>query len=119
MTPLASCRITTVDDACIASIEGEVDSSNVPMLEAQILEAVPNDALGLVVDLTAVRYLDSAGIRLLFGLHERLSRRRQRCQLAVPDDAMIRRVLSVVHVEAVIPMAATVDTALAQIRQAI
>ena len=39
------------DDVVIARLEGDIDLANTPTLSATILEAIPNDVLGLVVDL--------------------------------------------------------------------
>lgn len=54
------------DDAVVVRLEGDIDLANTPTLSATILESVPNDALGLVIDLSDVRYIDSVGIRMLF-----------------------------------------------------
>jgi len=49
----------------VARITGDIDLSNVEEWTATLEAAVPNHALGLVVDLSGVTYLDSTGIRLL------------------------------------------------------
>ncbi|HEX6381442.1 MAG TPA: STAS domain-containing protein, partial [Acidimicrobiia bacterium] len=59
-------EITRQDDVVVVRLEGEVDLANTPTLSAAILEAIPNDVAGLVVDLCDVRYIDSVGIRMLF-----------------------------------------------------
>jgi anti-anti-sigma factor len=58
-------------------------------------------------------YLDSSGVRLIFELAQRLSNRRQQLTLVVPADANIRRVLVLTEVERVVPMAASLEAALA------
>jgi anti-sigma B factor antagonist len=67
-----------------------------------------------VVDLTETSYLDSAGIRLIFGLAERLSRRGQELRLVVPDGAPIERVLVLTNVGEVASFDRTVSEALAR-----
>ena len=47
-----------------ATVEGEIDMSNAASLEGGLREALA-DGDGLVLDLTAVTFLDSAGVRLL------------------------------------------------------
>ena len=46
----------------------ELDASNVDDVLARVSESVPNEAPGLVLDLTQTDYLDSAGVRILFDL---------------------------------------------------
>ena len=46
-------------------------------LEMAISHAVANEALGLVIDLGRVDYLDSSGVTLLFNLARRVARRQQ------------------------------------------
>jgi anti-anti-sigma factor len=83
-------------DVLVARLHGEIDMANADDLRAQIVGAVPNSALGVVVDLTDVTYLDSSGVRLLFELSDRLGGRQQGLRLVAPEDAQLRRVLGVV-----------------------
>ena len=59
----------------VASLAGEVDMTNAAYVREELSTAVPNEAHGLVLDLTDARYLDSAGIEVLFELSRRLVRR--------------------------------------------
>jgi stage II sporulation protein AA (anti-sigma F factor antagonist) len=97
----------------VAHLSGEVDIANARKLEARIARAVPNAATGLVLDLSDTRYFDSAGIRMLFDLHERLSGRSQELRAVVPEDSLIRGALLVTQVEQVVPLHRTVEEALA------
>lgn len=64
MTELARLETEVHGTALLAVLTGEVDLSNATELEHCIVEAT--GALpALVVDLTAVSFLDSAGVRLL------------------------------------------------------
>ena len=60
------------DDALAVAVAGEIDMSNAPTVERQILEAIPNHLAAVTVDLSALDYIDSAGLRLLFTLGTRL-----------------------------------------------
>jgi anti-anti-sigma factor len=117
MTPLSELALDrTDDDVVVARVSGEIDLSNAQDLRSALVDAVPNSALGLVVDLTATTYLDSSGVHLLFDLAERLRRRQQQLGLAVPEGASIRRVLRIVDMGGAVPLVATVDEAVAGIR---
>lgn len=78
----------------IAAIVGEVDISNVDRVAAS-LTSVSNLALGLVVDLRRVDYLDSAAISLLHDLAMRLRERSQRLIVVSPPDTPPRHVLEI------------------------
>ena len=112
MTELASVMVEKHGDVQVARLAGEVDISNATRLTGDIAAVVPNDAAGLVVDLSDVQYLDSAGIRMLFELHGRLSDRRQRLAAVVPDDSLIRGSLVVTEVSQALAVHPTLDEAI-------
>lgn len=76
-----------------AAIGGELDMSNAAELEATILGAVSNETTGMVLDLSGVTYIDSAGIRLLLTLVGRLRWRGQQLALLATPGSRVRRVI--------------------------
>jgi anti-anti-sigma factor len=104
------------DDVVIARLSGEVDLSNAAEVGDELAAAVPNSALGLVLDLTATTYLDSSGVHLVFDLAERLRTRQQQLRIVVPAGAPIRRVLRIVELDDTVPVLASVDEAVEAIR---
>lgn len=102
----------------VAHVSGEVDLSNAAKLGQRLRSAIPNDVPGVVVDLTETAYLDSSGVSLVFELAERLNSRQQHVRVVVPEDAPLRRVLRVVHLESVVPILPTIDQAVEEIRKA-
>jgi anti-anti-sigma factor len=98
----------------VALLSGEVDMTNAPQVREQLLDAVPNDALVLIVDLEGCRYLDSAAIEVVFELSRRLQRRRQELRLVVPAGSPLGRVLDLTHVNSVAPIHASLESALGQ-----
>jgi anti-anti-sigma factor len=117
MSELARLEISG-DDVVVARLSGEIDLSNAAQLGEELGAGVPNSALGLVIDLTATEYLDSSGVHLIFDLAERLQRRQQQLRVVVPEGAPIRRVLRIVELDGAVPVLATVEQAVAQIRDA-
>ena len=97
----------------IARMGGEMDMSNAAHVRDELLASVPNDALALVVDVGAMRYLDSAGIEVVFDLARRLGRRRQEMRMVVPAGSPLRRVLELTDVGAAAPLHDSLDSALA------
>ena len=89
------------DSIGIARLSGDVDITQASALREQLLGAVRNDDLGLVVDLTDARYIDSVGVSLLFELAERLAGRQLRFAVVVPDEGLVERVLTIVDLDSV------------------
>jgi anti-sigma B factor antagonist len=109
---LASLKLETLQDVPVARLAGEVDSSNARHLGASLVDAVPNQAMGMVLDLSDTTYLDSSGIQLLFELAGRLSRRQQELRIVVPAESFVADVLAAVNLAGVAQMDATVHEAL-------
>jgi anti-anti-sigma factor len=112
MAELATVSVERFGNAQVVRLLGEVDISNAAALEGHISDAVPNDATGLALDLSETRYLDSAGIRMLFELSQRLEGRRQSLVLAVPENSLIRHSLIVTEVEQAMGLEDSLDDAL-------
>ena len=99
---------------CLVRVHGEIDLSNAHEVSSAIGIAVGQDASGIVVDLSDITYLDSAGVALLLRLAERLRARRRQLHLVVPRGSPVRRVLDFTGLPRVIPLEARVEDALAQ-----
>ncbi|MGH2724359.1 MAG: STAS domain-containing protein [Actinomycetota bacterium] len=115
MSTLATVAITEREGVVIARVRGEIDMSNAEALERKMGEAVPNTAVGMVVDLSDVTYLDSAGIRLVIALGQRLRLRRQRVALVVTAQGPIRRVLELTDIARLVPVSPGVDEAVSRV----
>ena len=110
---LADVRFDTYDQVVVAHVTGEVDLSNAIQLCDAVGEATPNTALGVVLDLTAVDYLDSAGIHLIYRLRENLQARGQKLILAIPAESPVQDSLRLAGVTQHLPITSSVDDALA------
>lgn len=104
-------------DVVVVRLEGEIDLANTPTLSAAILEAIPNDSTGLVVDLSEVRYIDSVGIRMLFTFVRSLHDSRQGMAVAVPPDSPVRKLLKITHLDEAAVFRDTVAEATAALRE--
>jgi anti-anti-sigma factor len=110
---LARLQLQQHGRALVVRIEGEIDLSNAEQIRDDVTKAVPHDAAGVALDLTATTYLDSSGIRLLFDLAQRLHARRQQLVLVVTDQALVRRVIVLTKLDEAVPLHTTLDDALA------
>ncbi len=103
-------------DFIVVTLGDDIDLANVEPIAAQLLRAVPDDAAGLVVDLSAVRYIDSTGAHMLFDLARTLGLRRQRLAVALSDSSPLRPLLKMMNVNDVVPVAATTAQAIEGLR---
>jgi anti-anti-sigma factor len=95
----------------VCEVRGEVDASNIDLVQSRLLETVTSDAPGLVIDLTGTTYLDSAGVRVLFFLARALRARRQELRLVVPQNGVVRRVLTLTALDDLVPVDERLDDA--------
>jgi anti-sigma B factor antagonist len=100
-------------DIPIAAVDGEIDGSNVGELAERVHAMLTNRTQALVVDLARTRYVDSAGINLLFSLGAELDQRQQRLLLVVPPSSPVARMLAITGVDATVATYPTRDAAIA------
>ena len=113
---LARLEVRTSDGVVIASITGEIDMSNAVQSGQAVLAPMRNETVGLVLDLAELTYLDSAGIRVIYDLNERLQDRGQKLALVVPPQAPTMGALRLTGVLELVPVVATADEAEAAVR---
>ena len=96
---LATLRVRERGEIVLAVVEGEIDLSNAPGLQGELLSAVPNSARGLLLDLTGLEFLDSSGVHMLYDIADRLATRQQRYAVVLEADAPPRRAIELSGVE--------------------
>jgi anti-anti-sigma factor len=104
---LARVTLERESPTVVAGVEGEVDASNAEQVGEEIGDLVSNVPTGLVLDLSRTRYLDSAGIRMLLDLAQKLRERRQSLSLVVPEGAPVGRLLSIAGIGQLVPVVTT------------
>lgn len=115
MSDVSDMQVDHRDAVGIVRLSGEVEIVRVHELREQLLGAIRNEDLGLVVDLTGATYIDSVGVSLMFELAERLSRRQLRLAVVLSEDGLVRRVLTIVNLSSVAGVHTDVDDALSAI----
>jgi anti-anti-sigma factor len=113
--PLADVEFELAEGIVVAHVEGEIDLSNGEELRNALASRLTNEALGLVLDLREVAYLDSAGIHLIYALRERLGNRGQQLRLVVGAGSPITEVLRITDVPRTVGAFETVDAAVQSI----
>jgi anti-anti-sigma factor len=94
--PMADVRIEREDETVVAVLTGEVDMSNASSVRLQIAESVTPDDDALIVDLSELSFIDSAGLHTLIELGTVLDERRQQLLLCLPQGSTIRRAIEII-----------------------
>lgn len=84
------------------SLTGEIHLANAPAVEEELLRVEDTDARTIVLDLSAVTFIDSTGIKLLFSAQLRDGA--DRLILQRPPDRVMR-VLRIVGIDHLLPFA--------------
>jgi anti-anti-sigma factor len=100
----------------IAALAGEIDLAHTDSFLQSIVEATAARPLGVVLDLSDVSYLDSAGVRLLFLARRNLERKRIPVVAVLPTRPVVRRILLLAEVPTVLPLSDTRTEAVAHIK---
>jgi anti-sigma B factor antagonist len=98
----------------VVTATGEIDLTNAEGLRDTLLSVLNSGALGLVVDLTATTFLDSAGVTALVRASRRAAATEATLRLAVTA-APVLRVLNLVGIDRLIEVHPSVTDAMASL----
>jgi anti-anti-sigma factor len=102
----------------VTKVVDEIDRDSAARLYRDMLDGIRTDAVGLVVDLSEVSHIDSAGIRMLHQLAGRVAQRRLELRVVAPQSSSVRRVLELSCFDANVSVTDTVDSAVSEISRA-
>jgi anti-anti-sigma factor len=103
------------DDVVVARLSGELDISVAEKTGRKIADAVASSALGVVVDMSGLEFMDSSGVSMLFSLARQVGSHRQQLRVVAPPGRPVSRVLQIVEFDRAAPVDADVDSAVAGI----
>lgn len=103
----------TLGDVTFIDLEGEVDVYTAPRLKQQTIELLQAGVLHVVVDLTAVDYLDSTALGVLIGGLKRLRERGGTLDLICPNPR-IRRIFEITGLDRIFDIYDTDEQAIRQ-----
>ena len=101
---MADVRFEREDKTVVAVPTGEVDMSNAASVRQQIAGSVTPGDDALLVDLSDLSFIDSAGLHALIELGTVLHERRQQLLLCVPDGSPIRRAIEIIGLPSAVPV---------------
>jgi anti-anti-sigma factor len=102
-----------IDRVPVARPRGDIDAANANELRERLAECMGSGVDSMVLDLSATRYLDSAGVDMLFRFGNRLRERRAKLVLVIPPDAPLARLAELVELPRAVSVRDTVEDALA------
>ena len=88
-------------DVVHIALSGEIDMANAQSVQDAIFAALGNRLTHVTVDLSALDYIDSAGMRLLFTLAARLKTLQINLELIAPPDSPARQVVAISGLESI------------------
>ena len=110
----ANLDIETVDTSEIKIVapQGRLDVLSAPVLREHLDHLVAEGATKFVIDLSAVPFLDSAGMSILVSLLKRARQGGGNVKLVAPHAMAPRQLLDLTRFDRVFPMADSVEAAL-------
>ena len=109
-------RVEHADGIPVVHAPADIDAANATGVRDELAARV-HDRFELIVDLSQTRYLDSAGIDMLFRLHQRLTERRATLRLVIRPGSDLARLAEIVAIPGNIPIHDEVEQALEAARR--
>ncbi len=97
-------EVVVAGAVAVVVLEGDVDTQRTQQLREPLMRAAEEHVVALLLDLSAVTYLDSAGVHLVLDLHRELTRRGFAFHLVRPVRHTPALVLEVTGVGGAIPV---------------
>jgi anti-anti-sigma factor len=97
----------------VIKVDGDIDLATVPALEAAIDEALTTKPTGLVIDLSEVGFLASAGLQTLVATHHNVGESAQFAVVA--NSAATSRPIQLTGLDQIFALYSTLDDALSAV----
>ena len=89
--------VRTEGRATIVAVSGELDLASSPELQEQLDQVWESDPEQLVIDLRQLEFMDSTGLSIIVGAHQRLAEKGRSLSL-VKGSAQVQRLLDLTGV---------------------
>ncbi|MDZ4765481.1 MAG: STAS domain-containing protein [Chloroflexota bacterium] len=87
-------QVSNLQDVTLVQVNGRIDSTNANRLGAALTDEIDNGHTRIVLDLSSVEYMSSAGLREIVMAYKRVQRSAGDVRIAHPSD----RVMEVLEV---------------------
>jgi anti-anti-sigma factor len=103
------------DGVSVVSVTGEIDLVTAPALEQALGTVIADDPTALVIDLSAVEFLGSVGLKILAATYEKLGKSTEFGVVA--RGPATRRPIHLTGLDKTFPLYPTLDDALSGVRE--
>lgn len=115
MSEFAEVDVERRGTVVVARVSGEIDVHNASAIGIALEAAVADGAHALVVDLTALEFVDSTAIHRLFSLAGRLRDHRQQLGVVVRAGGPIERALALVDFRRAAPVGTDLEAVIGRL----
>jgi anti-anti-sigma factor len=105
------------DGVIVARPNQDVDAAVVASMRDELAASVGSEGAGVILDLAQTRYVDSAGLDMIFRLGERLARSRSALVLVIPAGSQLERLAAIVALPQAVHVEGTLEQALEALRE--
>jgi anti-sigma B factor antagonist len=105
-------EIERLDGVPVARATQDIDAASSAALKDELAECIGPDTACLVLDLSHTRYVDSAGLDMLFRLNDRLQQSRSMLLLVIAGSSPLNRLAAIASLPRFVSVHATLDAAL-------
>jgi len=111
-----SVEVAEQDGVPVIRAHGEIDVHTLPEFERAVRAGIGRGG-SLVVDLTDISYLDSAGLSALVAAHRKLSARDAALYIVAAPGRPVARVLQITRLDTLFHVCGTVEEAIREAKQ--
>lgn len=117
---MSATEITTslahLDEITVVSVVGEIDVASAPAFETVVAAVLADDPIALIVDLSKVDFLATAGLRILAATYEKITLAGGRFAV-VADSPANRRPIQLTDLNQLFSLNRTLDDAITSVRK--
>jgi len=107
--------IERMDGVVVATPRYDVDAAVAPAIREELAASLGSEAAGVVLNLSGTRYVDSAGLDMIFRLGERLAQGRSGLVVVIPERSQLERLAAIVALPQAVSVAGTVEEAVREL----
>jgi anti-anti-sigma factor len=111
--------IERVEGVIVARPGQDVDAAVVVPMRDELAASIGSEVSGVVLDLSSTRYVDSAGLDMIFRLAERLATGRSVLVLVIPERSQLARLAAIVGLPQAMAVVGTIEGALERVHAAL
>jgi anti-sigma B factor antagonist len=116
-TDLGELSVSRDGGTIVVAVSGEVDESNADEIARALDDLARSDGQGLVIDLSGLDFIGSAGIRALLSVNRTVPASAGLIRIVAPEGSLTRRILLLVEAQRLMALDATLGDAVGALRR--